>query len=285
MLKKFFAESLKDRQRIWSDAELQVNWSLGQDEWVLIRKYRGTNRLKCAALLKYSQFKGPFPRTFSNIPLQGIRYLSKSLKISSEDTASSYDYLDATGKRQRRDRREFLGIRQPEKADSESAQRGLVENIRDAPDDEDALYEHIRAWFVDNKIELPPVPQMERIVNSALVFFEERRFRRISDGLSEHSRQALDRLFMPKAGGETDGTTAPFSLLKVDPGKPSLNSVFIELTQLAEIDALNIPSGLFEEVSQKTLQLYRYRAATKSVWDMRRHPEGHSVYACGCVLL
>ena len=151
MLKRFFAERLKDRQRIGSDAELQANGSLGQDEWVLIRKYRGTNRLKCAALLKYSQFEGQFPRTFSNIPLQGIRYLSKSLKISSEDTASSYDYLDATSKRQRRDIREFLGIRQPEKADYESAQRGLVENIRDAPDDEDALYEHIRAWFVDTQ--------------------------------------------------------------------------------------------------------------------------------------
>lgn len=259
-------------QRIWTETELQANWSLRQDELVLVGKYRGPNRLRCAALLKYFQLEGQFPKTFIDIPLQGVKWLSKSLEIASENIASSYDYLDATSKRQRRDIREFLGVRRCEKTDYDAAQRWLAENINSISDGEDTLYEHVSAWFKRNKIELPPAQQLDRIVNSALVSFEERRFRRVSARLLDHSKRALDRLFIPKSGEGMDGTTAPFSLLKAESGRPSLKSVFTELAKLAEIDALNLPAGLFDDVPSKLLHNYRSRAGTESIRDMRRHP-------------
>ena len=49
--------------------------------------------------------------------------------------------------------------------------------------------------------------------------------------------------------------------------------MFTELSKLKEINLLDIPPDLFDQVSQKSLRLYRSRAETESVWDMRRHPD------------
>ena len=93
------------------------------------------------------------------------------------------------------------------------------------PDDKRA-YDYVRQWFWDNRIELPVSNRIDRIISSALTSFEDQLFQGISTALSDHGKQAIDGLFVPGSGEETDGTTAPFSLLKQDPGKPSLNSIF-----------------------------------------------------------
>ena len=50
-------------------------WHLSDQEHLFIKQYRGVNRLKCAALLKYYQIEGRFPEKFSNIPDIGRRIL------------------------------------------------------------------------------------------------------------------------------------------------------------------------------------------------------------------
>ena len=50
-------------------------------------------------------------------------------------------------------------------------------------------------------------------------------------------------------------------------------SVQRENEKLALIGQLELPDDLFRDISAKTLERYRLRAATESVWQMRRHPE------------
>ena len=258
--------------RHFSRKNLGQQWNLDKKEDAFIRRYKGENRLRCAVLLKFFQTEGRFPETFDEISRKCLVELSQTLDIDISEIGS-YDPQSGTSIRHRADVREFLGFRPCRTEDYTRLQDWLINEVIQGPEDEAVLFDHAREWLWYNKIEPPAWGQQERIIKSALANFEEWLFQNITNALSDYSIQAIDRLFTPKATDETDRTTAIFSLLKSDPGKPGLNSVLTELSKLAEIDALNLPSGLFDGVSPKTLGLYRSRAATESIRDMRRRPD------------
>jgi len=262
--------------REFSGENAGVDWLLSVEEDAFIRRYKGKNRFQCAVLLKFFQTEGRFPRSFDEIPKAGLSNLSIFL--------GSYDPQSGTSIRQRADIREFLGFSPPRTEDYAHAQDWLCTEVNRTPVDDGWLSSSVREWFRDHRIELPSVGQVERIVRSSLALFEDRLFRGIAALLSDDSKQALDQLLVPQASVEADGPSAPFSLLKADPGKPSLNSVFAELSKLADIDAVNLPAGLFDSVSGKTLHLHRSHAATESVRDMRLHPDHiqHTLAAAFC---
>jgi hypothetical protein len=221
-------------QKQFSEGSTRRRWFLDAEEEAFISRYRGVNRLQCAALLKFFQAEGRFPRTFEEIPTIGLFELSRFFGTDiSEITA--YHPQSGTSIRHRADIREFLGFRPPRTEDYLCVQDWLCTEIILEPNDDRELYDHVRKWYWDHRIELPAPGQVERIVSSSLASFEDRLFRRIAAALPDHSQQALDRLFVPKAGEETNGMTAPFSRLKMDPGKPSLNSVWVELSKLSEL--------------------------------------------------
>ena len=245
---------------------------LSPEEEVLIHRYKGERRFRCAVLLKFFQTEGRFPNSFDEIPQNFLANLSKSLRIEVSNIFS-YDTQSGTSIRRRADIREFLGFRRPKAEDYNLLQNWLCNEIIQEPNDDRDLLAHVKKWFWDHRIESPAHGKQDRIVNTALASFEEQHFQKISTKLSNHSKETIDRLFIPNSGGEADGATTSFSLLKSDPGKPSLNSVFMELSKLEKLDNLDMPSDLFDGISLKTVHQYRSRAATESVWDMRRHPD------------
>ncbi len=71
-------------------------WSLSKAELIIVNKYRGVNRLKCACLLKFFQQNGCFPVIHAEISDIGKKRLSALLEIT-DDIEPDYDNLDATG--------------------------------------------------------------------------------------------------------------------------------------------------------------------------------------------
>lgn len=248
-------------------------WSISNSEWNVIKKYRGVNRFKCATLLKYYQIEGRFPEIFADIPEIGRKALS--LQISSTDNIDpEYDYLDATGRRQRADIRKYCVFRTSVQADYDAATLFLLEQAVDDFNAENALPQLFKQWFQDQKVERPTVLREERILNAVRVSLEERRYQHIVDQLCNNHKQALDNLLKTKTGE----TSAPLVLLKDDPGKPCLSSVFIELSKLENIDNVYLPLDLFSADWQKLRQTYRQRATREPVRELRRHPD-HIRYA------
>jgi len=49
-------------KRQWSDVELADGWSLNHDEFELLNHRTGRSRLAFAAMLKFFQLEGRFPR-------------------------------------------------------------------------------------------------------------------------------------------------------------------------------------------------------------------------------
>lgn len=248
-------------------------WHLSDQKHQFIKQYRGVNRLKCAALLKYYQIEGRLPEKFSDIPDVGRRILSESLQVP-DDVDPDYDYMDRTGKRLRQTIRDLLEIRNSLPEDWNAAQSDLVDVCFHDFDAESDLPQLLKQWFQDRNIERPTVLREERILNAVRVSFEERRYQHIADQISDACKQSLDDLLKTQTGE----TSAPLVLLKDDPGKPCLSSIFIELSKLESIDSLCLPLDLFPADWQKLRKTYRQRATREPVRELRRHPD-HIRYA------
>ena len=182
---------------------------LDSAEAVLVEKYRGINRLQCVVLLKFFQAQGRFPSDFDDL----YRFFGPEI-----GGIGSYDPQNGTSIRQRADIRKFLGFRPVKTEDYEHVQGWLCSKAIQEPNDKGA-YDYVRHWFRDRKIELPASGQIDRIVNSSLSSFEDHLFQKIAAGLPDHSKQAIDQLFIPVNGEEMQGSTAPFSVLKERPRK------------------------------------------------------------------
>jgi len=164
-----------------------VDWLLSADEKAFVSRYREANRSQCAALLKFFQTEGRFPKAFDEIPKTSLVELSRFFGADASETGS-YDPQSGTSIRQRADIREFLGFRPPRTEDYAHVQSWLCAEIIQKPDNDRALCSHVRQWFWDRRIELPSAGQVERIVSSSLTSFEDRLFRKIAAALPDASK-------------------------------------------------------------------------------------------------
>gem|GEM_PF-7026864 len=73
--------------------------------------------------------------------------------------------------------------------------------------------------------------------------------------------------------------------LKASPGAIGLESVLVETDKLRVLSSLSLPADLFDAVSPRVARLYRERAATEGITELRRHPVAHAVHLSGRVLL
>ena len=248
-------------------------WSLSQAEQETVDKYRAVNRLKCACLLKFFQQNGRFPENHAEISDIGERRLSAQLKIT-DDIDPDYDYLDATGRRIRSDIRKISGFRPCKSVDYKDAQSFLIQTVSQDFSLDHSLSDYLREWFFEKKIERPPALREERIMNAVQARLEDLRYQYIVDRLNDQHKQGCDDLLKLQTGE----TSAPLVLLKDDPGKPALNSVFIELSKLETVNHLDLPPDLFPSDWIKLRQTYKNRCAREPVRELRRRHD-HTRYA------
>ncbi len=168
-------------------------WSLSESELGFARQYRGKNRLKIAALLKYFQNESRFPDKYDDISEIGRKTLSALFEVPDE-IDPSYDYLDRTGKRLRRDVRAFLDFKIALPADLEKTKSDLIGACSKDINVENRLSELLKQWFQDKKIERPSALREERIINAVKSTLEEMCYQRVANDLNNDHKHALDAL-------------------------------------------------------------------------------------------
>src|SRR6266550_1071765 len=67
--------------------------------------------------------------------------------------------------------------------------------------------------------------------------------------------------------------TVTWQDLKTNPGAVGLESVLYEIDKLRVLSQLALPADLFGEASPHVITLYRQRAATETLYELRRHPD------------
>jgi TnpA family transposase len=276
-------------KRQWDIEELIEHFTLIADDLEFLANKTGPTRLGCALLLKCFQFDGRFPPAKHDIPRSVVDYVAHQLKLDAALYAQ-YDWEGRTVKGHRTQIREHLGFREATNADTDEMTSWLVSHILSSDQNLEHLKVVVIRRFRDLKIEPPSTERIERLIRSGCHTYEQQLFAKIMQRLPLSSRSLLDDLLArsvamaeqeelaqddepPPVTAETRRAPVTWQDLKTSPGAVGLESVLHEIDKLRVLLQLALPADLFEQVSPKVVTLYRERAATETLYELRRHPD------------
>ena len=259
----------------------------------------GATRLGCALLLKCFQLEGRFPHAKYEIPRSVVDYLAHQLKLDSA-LFQQYDWEGRTIKVHRAQIREELGFREATAADSDAISAWLVNTHLSRDQHIDHLKAKVLTEFRERKIEPPTPDRIERLIHSACASYEQALFASVMQRLSPVTRTRLDALLdwsmrmedqdepaddEPSSKGVPRREVITWTDLKTNPGAVGLECVLSEIDKLRILSQLALPADLFGDVSPAVITLYRQRAATETLYELRRHPDAtrYTLLAAFCL--
>jgi TnpA family transposase len=262
-------------KRQWSPQELQESWALAPSELLLLLNMHRKNKLGYALLLKFFQQEGCFPESKNEVPKACAAFVAEQIEIPVEEFFEffKYDWDDRNSRNHRSEIRELCGFREFSNDDTKQITAWLVENcILLGVDDKQAglaLY----ARFKELKIEPPERSRVERLIRSARKKHEKQVFEDITNNIPKRVRKRLDALL--SATEDDDPAEQPLTItdLREEPRGVNLKSILREVKKLECIRDVGLPDKLFEHLSPKLVELYKRRAATEKMPELRRHPD------------
>jgi len=114
------------------------------------------------------------------------------------------------------------------------------------------LDEQVYSWCREMKVEPPSVAQIDRFVGSAVLAWESATAVAVTDQLGAQTLAAIEDLFSPPS---RDLLTS----LRAHPGAVGVDTVIAELAKLGALRVLDLPSTLFDGVSQRSVQRWHDR--------------------------
>lgn len=276
-------------KRQWDIEELIEHFTLIEEDLPVLSMKTGATRLGCALLLKCFQQEGCFPLTRSDIPRAIVDYVARQLKLDAALFAQ-YDWEGRTIKGHRTQIREHLSFREATVLDIEEMKSWLTAEKLASDQNMEHLKAVITKRFRELKIEPPTADRMERLIRSACTTYEQTLFAEIMQRLPPLTRTLLDDLLTRSTAqalqeeqfqddeltqGASQARQIPITWqdLKTNPGAVGLESVLHEIDKVRVLTQLALPADLFEQVSPKVITLYRQRAATDTLYELRRHPD------------
>src|SRR5579883_636964 len=288
-------------KRQWDIEELIEHFTLIAEDLEFLANKTGPTRLGCALLLKCFQYEGRFPPAKQDIPRSVVDYVAHQLKLDAA-LYTQYDWEGRTVKGHRTQIREHLGFREATNSDTEELTTWLVTHILASDQHLEHLKVVVTKRFRELKIEPPTTDRIERLIRSGCYTYEQQLFAEIMQRLPSSTCTLLDDLLSrsvavaeqeeqaqddepPPATAETRRAPVTWQDLKTSPGAVGLESVLHEIDKLRILLQLALPADLFGQVSPKVITLYRQRAATETLYELRRHPDAtrYTLLAAFCL--
>ncbi|MEX3556259.1 MAG: Tn3 family transposase, partial [Burkholderia gladioli] len=262
-------------KRQWSDAELDIHWTLTAAEEALLAGRSGHGRFGFAALLKFFQYEGRFPESRREIPADVMCHLAAQLAMPL-NTLDDFEWQGRTAKRQRTEILEWLGIRRMEPSDWTLLTAWLCTGLLPFDLSLEQLTERTLEWLRTQGLDTPGATSLEKHLRAQTHGFEGGLLTQITDQLTQDTRTALDHL-LGASEAETPAVAAPepaskFAHLRGDAGRVSLDTLLQELGKLTLVRELDLPTTAMVALPPKWLQKFRQRANVETIWDLRRHP-------------
>lgn len=274
-------------KRNWGKIELDEQFTLIPSEnHLVLSKKTSANRLGFAVLLKYFQQEAQFPNNKQDVPKAVVQHLADQVDASIDDFFEKYGWggKERSYTDHRKAIRKLFGFQELTAHDNDRFAewlKGQVQFTHDAEYLKNQAYSLFRKW----KVEPPSPGSLMRMIESAMDIFEKNFYKSTYEQLSSKTCSRLDALLETHRGGESDvslDTEFPekektdiltFRQLLSSPGKPSVNTMEMEVKKLLAIQHLQIPNDLFKQTPPKLVMKYRLRAATETVTELRAHPE------------
>jgi Domain of unknown function (DUF4158) len=240
--------------------------TLARTDLTYIRQHRGDhNRLGLAIQMVYLRHpsrvlpasEAPFP------PLLGI--VAAQLKVTPA-VWSQYARRDETRREHLQELLDRLELRQFNRTDY----RALIDWLM--PLALQTTQGMVLAHAVANELRtrhilLPTVALIEKICAIALTRAERETFRRLTTGLTDAHRAALDAVLLVRPGS----SSSSLSWFRQPPGAPSANAVLAHLARLRAVRALELPTDLGRDVHQNRLLRLAREGAQTAVFQLQEY--------------
>ncbi|MFK8020759.1 MAG: DUF4158 domain-containing protein [Pseudomonadales bacterium] len=168
--------------------ETDNRWELQDEEWKLLKGKSSSNRLGFALQLKYYVVHRRFPKDVDDIPEFIQHRLAAVLKLSTI-TLESYDWAGRSGKRHRKEIREYFSVQRLSNEDRLAFHQWLIDDVFPLGVDHDHASELAFDWFLNSGIACPAERELQRTVRSSYRSFERHLLAQLSDHLSPASKQ------------------------------------------------------------------------------------------------
>ncbi len=179
----------------WEHSELELKFTLTDEEKSLLLNRTNTNKLGFAILMKFVQYERRFPNKIKEIPILLIKYISEQLKIP-DDEFKKYN-LDLKRREMQRQRaiiRKFYNVkewyRKYEKEISEFLNKSVLPHKLEIED----IRKEILNFLYNNSIEPPSQKYIGRMISSILNFWENKFFEHIYTALSSQTKKQMYNL-------------------------------------------------------------------------------------------
>ncbi len=257
-------------QQRWTIDGLIDTWTLLPTERELLGNKTGATRLGSAVMLKAFQHEGRFPYNVHEVPESVIEYMARQVEVPLGQYGA-YNWRSRNSTYQRQEIRAYCGFRVCTREDADMLTDWLSQSVVPRASRVSAVMEAALGWLRQQRLEPPSAGRLQRFVDSAERQYDMRLCQTTHDHLSETHREQLDALLdstvSPEdAADERDGDSRRSALqdLRTNSEKRGVDSVEQQIEKLRLLRKLQLPPGLFMDVSPHVLARYRERAATTS---------------------
>ncbi|WP_048960522.1 Tn3 family transposase [Enterobacter bugandensis] len=254
--------------------EWQDLWLLTPAQTALLAGMTDKRRLGFAVQLKFMEVFGRFPASGKDVSTDVIQYLAQQTGVSAK-LFSRYNLQDRQELRHRQTIRKLLGFRPSTDADLRQLFEWLNSEI--LPLDPKAHHAREAAfdWFREQRTEPPAMAHLDRVIRSATHHYEAALLSTIYHRLTDNHKSAIRKLLPDKQNemdDDADNKENIFSIIKKEPGKPSLDNILFVISQLTILNELTLQADLVRGIPPRFIEIYRQRCAAESVREIRRHP-------------
>jgi TnpA family transposase len=260
----------------WSTEDILEHFILLPAELEFLGIKADHNRLGKALLLKFFQYEGRFPENIDEVPNLAITYVAQQLEVS-ERVIDQYDWHGRRSSDHRKDIRELMGFHPATLENQDELRDWLQKEI--LPDEyrphylEEQVYNQCRKLHIES----PSHKQVKRLVTSAIHRYEQDFFMQTAEKLTPEIKKRLRALI--EHTGELDEELSvdsdevlhyPIHELKVGAGSAKVKNIKRVCTRLKQLQAIELPTDLFEGFPLRFLRQYRQQVAVEAPSHLQR---------------
>lgn len=273
---EFLTKEQKQQYGCFTDIpnELQLTRYFHLDEFdlMLINKHRGKhNRLGFALQLTSVRFLGTFTLEFELVPREVLQFVASQLNIRNIEVLKRYSLRKNTQWDHHREIKQIYGYRDlNERYMGFRLIRQLYSRAWIANERPSALFDFATSWLIDNKVLLPGVTVLIRLIAETRERADKRLWKKLASILTEDQRCALYTLLETDHDG---GKQSRLECLRKGPTTISGPAFVLAIRRYEHVLSYPISKEAFEALPEARIQSVARYAMTASVTQLARMPE------------
>lgn len=233
-----------------------MQYNLSSEDLDLCKSKKGkTNQLAFGVMLNNFKTHTQFSN-HNEISTQLVLQTAKDLDVDPMLIAM-FNYSSRNAKQYRQEIRQYLGYRVINAQDIEKIIDYLVDNVIPLYLADSAIIEQTRSYFINNKIEIVKIKQLESYIASANQKCEQQLFSKIFNNLNQKDLVLIDLILDKKEDEDSD--IIELSELKQTIAGAKIKNVQYVIDKINLLSNIQLPEFIIDSVDRKLLLKYYNR--------------------------